>query len=172
MLQWLSIIVLAILACVTYGIVHDQFTARICVEYFTIGHPRVIPSDDPTLLGFVWGVLATWWVGVILGVPLATIARVGSRPPKTVGSLIPPVAILFVGTGALAFVAACVGYVAATNGWVQLVGSLAERVPREKHVPFLTDLWAHNASYLGGFVGGIILMIWVWRSRGRMAEAR
>jgi len=170
-MQWLAIVVLAILACVTYGVIHDQVTARICVEYFTIGHPRVIPSNDPTLLGLVWGVIATWWVGVLLGVPLATSARIGSRPKKSAVSLIRPMIILCVCCALLAVVAGTVGYIVASNGSVILVGPLAEKVPQAKHVAFLTDLWAHNASYLGGFVGGIALCIWVWRSRRRESAA-
>ncbi len=172
-MQWLAIIVLSILACVTYGIVHDQVTARICIEYFTIGHSQatIVPVDDPTVVGFIWGILATWWVGVILGVPLATVARSGSRPPKTVRSLIRPVAVLLGCNALLAVLVGCVGYLAASRGWIQLVGHIAERVPPEKHTVFLTDLWAHNASYAGGIVGGIVLMVRVWRSRGRASHA-
>ena len=51
MMQWLAIVLLSVLTCVTYGIVHDQITARICVEYFTIGHSPGFDTDDPTLLG-------------------------------------------------------------------------------------------------------------------------
>jgi len=169
-MQWLAIVVLSILACITYGIIHDQITARICVEYFTIGHPQIIPTDDPTILGFVWGIIATWWVGVLLGVPLATIARIGSRPKKTAGSLFPPMAILFGCSAIFAVLTGSIGYVAASMGWVWLVGPIAENVPQEKHVPFLVDLWVHRASYLGGFAGGNILMVWVWRSRGRASN--
>ena len=50
-MQWITIVLLSVLTCVTYGVVHDQITARICVEYFTIGHPPVFATDDPTLLG-------------------------------------------------------------------------------------------------------------------------
>ena len=50
-MQWITIVLLSVLTCVTYGVVHDQITARICVEYFTIGHPQVFDTDDPTLLG-------------------------------------------------------------------------------------------------------------------------
>jgi uncharacterized protein YneF (UPF0154 family) len=35
-----KIAVLCIIAAVLYGIVHDQFIARIYIEYFTISHPR------------------------------------------------------------------------------------------------------------------------------------
>ena len=66
-MQFMAIVVLCIVSSVVYGIVHDQITARICVEYFTIGHPPVFETDDPTLLGLGWGVIATWWVGAGLG---------------------------------------------------------------------------------------------------------
>lgn len=164
-MQWIAIVILSILACIVYGIIHDQITARICVEYFTIGHPPIIPTDDPTILGIVWGIVATWWVGAILGVLLATCARIGAPPKKTAGSLLRPMATLFACNATFAVLAGIIGYVAASMGWVWLVSPLAEEVPQEKHVAFLVDLWTHSASYLGGFIGGILLIAWVWRSR-------
>ena len=41
------------------------------------------------------------------------------------------------------------------------------RVADPDAIPFLVDLWAHNASYLFGFLGSVVLMICVWRSRVR-----
>ncbi len=69
------IVLMCVVAAVAYGIVHDQVTARVCVEYFTVGHPPIFGTNDPTLLGIGWGILATWWVGILLGVPLAIAAR-------------------------------------------------------------------------------------------------
>ncbi|GAA4429723.1 hypothetical protein [Bremerella cremea] len=159
-MQALGIILLSVVACVTYGILHDQVTARICVEYFTIGHIPVLGgTTNPTVLGLVWGVLATWWVGVMLGIPLAFICRVGSLVKLSVRDLIKPMLVLMAVTGGLAAVAGVVGYVLASNGSVTLLGAMAERVPPEKHVAFLADLWIHGASYAGGFVGGVVLMI-------------
>jgi hypothetical protein len=60
----LRIILLCILAAVVYGILHDQVTARVCVEYFTVGHPPIFHTESPTLLAIVWGFVATWWVGL------------------------------------------------------------------------------------------------------------
>jgi hypothetical protein len=54
-MRFLLIIILCIASAVVYGIVHDQITARICVEYFTIGHPPVFATESPTLLGLGWG---------------------------------------------------------------------------------------------------------------------
>ena len=44
--------ILCIAVAVVYGILHDQVTARVCVEYFTIGHPPMFPTNSPTLLGW------------------------------------------------------------------------------------------------------------------------
>ena len=78
-MESVRILVLCVVAAMGYGVAHDQFTARVCVEYFTVGHPPVFSTDDPTLLGIGWGIIATWWVGLLLGVPLAVVARAGSR---------------------------------------------------------------------------------------------
>lgn len=161
------IVLLSIAAAVTYGIVHDQVTARVCVEYFTIGHAPVFETQSPTLLGIGWGILATWWVGLILGVPLAMTARWGSRPKLGASDLTRPVAVLLGCMALIALAAGAVGYFCAGAGFVRLVGHLAERVPQIRHVAFLADLWAHNASYASGFLGGILLCVWVWRQRGR-----
>ncbi len=171
MMQSLQIIALSILAAVIYGILHDQITARVCVEYFTIGHAPVFPTDDPTLLGIGWGILATWWVGLFLGVPLAIAARAGRRPQRTAASLVRPIAMLLAVMASGALFAGITGWMLARNGVVFLVGPIAECVPIDRHVPFLADLWAHSASYLIGLAGGIVLTIRVWRSREAMPSS-
>jgi hypothetical protein len=171
-MQWLAIIGLCVLACITYGIVHDQVTARICVEYFTIGHPQIVPTADPTILGIVWGIVATWWVGVLLGMPLAAASRLGSRPVRSAWSLVRPVANLLGCCAVLALLAGTTGHLLAANGAVWLTGSWSTAVPADRHVLFLTNLWAHNASYAGGFVGGIVLIVRVWRSRGQKLTSK
>jgi hypothetical protein len=167
--RFAAIIILCIVAAVLYGIVHDQITARICVEYFTIGHPPVFGTDDPTLLGLGWGVIATWWVGLILGVPLALSSRAGSWPRISAAQLVRPLAIMLAVVAVLAVVAGIVGHVAATRKWVWLVEPMASRVPADRHVAFLTDLWAHLASYIGGFLGGIVLCVYALVRRARSA---
>ena len=85
-------IVLCSLGCaVLYGIVHDQVTARGCVEYFTVGHPSLLGLRDPTVLGIVWGIIATWWVQLALGLLLALVCRLGTRPTLTVRDVRRPI---------------------------------------------------------------------------------
>ncbi|MCI0460348.1 MAG: hypothetical protein L0Z62_25630 [Gemmataceae bacterium] len=164
-MQATVIVALSILAASIYGVLHNQVTARICVEFFTIGHPRLFPTDSPTLLGIGWGIISTWWVGLILGGGLALAAQVGDRPKRNARSLIRPIVILFAVTAAFAALAGAIGYVVASNGWMVLVEPLASQVPPEKHVAFLVDGFAHGASYLVGFVGGLVVVIQTWRSR-------
>lgn len=161
----LAIIPICIALAAVYGAAHNQVTARVCIEYFTIGHPAIFNTDDPTLLGLGWGVLATWWVGLLLGVGLAVAARAGSRPQRSLGSLVSPVAILLVAMAVSAAAAGIIGWMLASHGAVFLVGAIAANVPADKHAPFIADLWAHSASYLVGFLGGMVVMVRVWRSR-------
>ncbi|SIO58002.1 hypothetical protein SAMN05444166_5542 [Singulisphaera sp. GP187] len=161
------IVVLCIASAVAYGIVHDQITARVCIEYFTIGHPPVFLTASPTLLALGWGIIATWWCGLILGVPLALIARLGSRPKLTAADLRKPIAIQLVCMGMVAAIAGCSGYVAARAGWVELMEPLASEIPEPARVPFLADLWSHLASYGSGFLGGLLIWGWAWRERSR-----
>ncbi len=76
----LKILLLCVDAAIVYGIMHDQITARIYVEYFTVGHPPVFATDSPMLLAFDWGFIATWWVGLILGVLAIAACRLGKWP--------------------------------------------------------------------------------------------
>ena len=169
-MKWLLIVAMSIGVCIAYGLIHDQITVRICLEYFTVGHPPVFSTQDPTLLAIGWGVLATWWVGVLLGVPLATAARCGSWPKREPGSLIRPLIRLAVGVAVVAAISGVMGGVAARTGLVHLTAPFDELVPRDRHIPFLVDLWTHNASYLAGFMGGCALIGLVLLDRRRRCE--
>lgn len=162
------IIGFATLAAIAYGILHDQVTAHLCVEYFTIGHPPIFATSSPFLLALGWGVIATWWVGLPLGIGLAIAARAGPAPKLALAQLRRPILLLMLGCGGPALLAGIAGAIGAAMGWVWLVGWLAEAVPRQRHVTFLADLWAHSASYAGGMIGGLGLMIVTWLRRGRI----
>ncbi len=89
-LNALQIVLLCIAAAVSYGILHDQFTVRVCVEYFTVGHLPIFGDQPPTILAILWGTVATWWVGLILGLCLAFAACAKEYPVRTARSLCSP----------------------------------------------------------------------------------
>jgi hypothetical protein len=57
--ETLKILALSIGACIGYGIAHGSVTARLCVQYFTVGHLPVIASESPQVLALVWGVIVS-----------------------------------------------------------------------------------------------------------------
>jgi hypothetical protein len=169
-MESLQIIGLGLLAAITYGIAHDQVTARVCVEYFTIGHPPLIPSESPTLLAIGWGIVATWWVGLPLGVIVATTARMGSRTKLTARQLRKPIATLLAVMATCALVSGIMGYALARSGQISLDGPMGVAVPSERHARFLADLWAHSASYASGVIGGVVLSVTTFRRRFTSSE--
>lgn len=154
-----------ILAAIIYGIVHDQFTARICVEYFTIGHAPVFGTEDPTILAIGWGFMATWWMGAILGVPMALACRAGKQPKFEPLAIVRPIARLLMVMGTLAAISGLTGWALARNGLIQLEGKMRYLVPADRHVVFMADLWAHNMSYLAGLAGGLVVIRNTWKNR-------
>jgi hypothetical protein len=163
----LLIVLLSVAAAVVFGVLHDQVTARVCVEYFTIGHPPLFHTDSPSLLAIGWGIVATWWAGLLVGVPAAVAAQVGSRPRVNARRLLRPIGVLLLAMAILAVFAGIAGYQLADRGIIRLNPTLARRVPREKQTLFLADGAAHLASYAGGFLGGAVLCCWIWRTRLR-----
>ena len=173
-MHFIRIVLFAIAAAVSYGIIHDQVTARVCVEYFTVGHPPVFHTDSPTLLALGWGVIATWWVGLPLGIFLACSSRLGSWPRTGVRELLRPTLCLLLVMGLAAAFFGWRGFHRASIGTVHLPASLAAAVPPEKHTAFIADWFAHSASYAAGALGGGALCFWTirkrWRSSGHNSE--
>jgi hypothetical protein len=160
-----KIVLLSIASAIVYGVAHDQVTAHVCVEYFTIAHPRIFPTESPTLLAFGWGVVATWWFGAALGAILAVAARAGTRVPVDARALAKPIAALLAIVYAGSMLALGAGYLAARAGWVHLDPWWRETLPPGREAVFLADLWAHLAAYGLGGAGGLVLAAIVWRRR-------
>ena len=155
LIEILKIVALCIVGAIVYGVVHDQITARVCLEYFTVAHPPVFgETQSPTLLGLGWGVIATWWVGLILGVPLGICARVGGLPRVGMGEIL---RVLVVALGVMLVLAMLVGgcgYLAYERGAIRLPEVWEREIPVERHGRFMFDACAHLASYgFGALLG-------------------
>ena len=170
MWEGLKIVLLSVLAAITYGVLHDQITARICVEYFTIGHVRMWPTDNPTMHGLIWGVIATWWVGAFLGLLLAVAGRFGPGRKRTWRELVRPLRNVLIATAVLATLVGIATALLAFANDFQFGRRWGSSIPREKHAAFLTCLMIHNASYLGAAVFGLTLVLWVARSRWKVVD--
>lgn len=163
-MESVKIIGFATLSAIVYGIAHDMVTAHVCVEYFTIAHPPVFPTQSPFLLAIGWGIIATWWVGLPLGVLLAAAARIGKTNRLGLKDLRRPIVILMLCSGLAAVISGIIGVILVANGVPVVDFRWASVIPPEKHLAFSFDACAHTMSYLFGFFGGLFLIgHTVWR---------
>ncbi|MGD9127626.1 MAG: hypothetical protein PVH19_09630 [Planctomycetia bacterium] len=165
----LKIILLCIFSAIVYGILHDQVTARVCVEYFTVAHAPIFGTESPTLLAFGWGVLATWWVGLILGIAAAVVCRVGRWPKVEAVSLVRPIAGLLIVIAVASLLAGITGYQLAKDSHMVLPEPYASLISEDRHWLFYADSLAHAAAYLVGALGGVGLCVRVVGERRRMS---
>ncbi len=170
-MEFAKIVLLSIAAASCYGILHDQITTRICLEYFTVFHPPVFPTGNPTLLALGWGVIATWWLGAFLGVVLAISARIGHRRKVTAGELARPILRLLAVMALSALLFGTTGYVLTGRGMIAPPAWVRGILPQRSYNAFMADWWAHNASYAVATLGGIVLCVMTYRKRvGAQAE--
>jgi len=162
-MEALKIVAFATAAAICYGILHDQVTAHVCVEYFTIAHPPVFPTESPFLLAIGWGIIATWWVGLPLGVLLAIAARAGSGRKLGLSDLRRPILRIMAMSGILALLSGSLGAALVATDALPVPGGWAAAIPADKHVAFSFDAWAHAASYgAGAFLGTFLVARVAW----------
>lgn len=162
----ISIVRLAALlaACGTlYAILHDQITARICVEYFTVTHPTIIPSQNPTSLAIAWGIVAGGPPSLGLGVLVALCARVGRWPKLSTRSVMIGTMCVFV---VMAIGAAIMGFLGSIYGASVAVGPAD--IDPDLYGAWFTVAHIHAGTYFLGVAGSLTLAIAVvllrWRS--------
>lgn len=162
-----GILFLTMAMAMAYGVLHDQFTARLCVEYFTVAHPPLFRTHSPTLLALGWGALAAGQVGVLLGVLLAAVAASPNLPPVSWGLLVRRLSLLFAVSAMAAVAAGGMGWHLAHQSMVAVPIEWRTQVPPAQHTRFMGVWFAHLASYLVGIGGGAWLIHRFWRERGR-----
>lgn len=167
-MEFAKIVIFCLFAAIAYGVAHDQVTAHLCVEYFTIAHPPMFPTKSPFLLALGWGIIATWWVGLPLGLLAALAARIGNRPKLSLSDIRP---MIFALVALMALCALCAGVLGAwlvATGRQPVLGGWAEAIPRNKWIAFNADAWAHLASYASGVTGGVAIIVYIAVRRLRM----
>ena len=164
-MEYLKIILLCVSAAIGYGVVHDQITARVCLEYFTVFHPSIFATQSPTAMAFGWGVIATWWVGLFLVLLLALAARAGPRPKQTAAEQLRPVAQLLLVMACCALGAGLAGFGLVSRRFLAEPQWITPALGFCSYRAFVADGYAHTASYASGFFGGLALCILQYRKR-------
>lgn len=163
----LQVVLLTVLVSVMYGIIHDQITARICLEYFTLAHPPLFPTTSTTLLALCWGIAATAGLGIVLGILLALVSQAGAPPPWPLPRLLRSLVWLLAFMAGSAIIAGLTGYELSRARVISMPVGLAAMIPSSRHDRFMAVWFAHGASYLIGLGGSMVLYFWIWIARGR-----
>ena len=163
----LKIILLSTLAAMCYGVLHDQITARICLEYFTVAHPPLFHTASPTRLAVYWGAAATAGIGLAFGTVLALVSQSAGQPPYPLARLCRQILLLLAVMGVSALGAGGAGFYLSRHAIITIPSALAGAIPRAQHDRFMAVWFAHLASYLVGFTGAAVLIFRVWQARGK-----
>jgi len=175
--------ILGVLAAVTYGVLHDQVTARLCIEYFNsdaVPHHKELLDDlnfpwknSPTAVALLWGTAATWWVGLPIGAAVGAASRLGSMPKLSLRELIKPVGIYGAFVAGSSFIAGLAGYFLRKGKFLTLKSFPLPGLPAAKEAAFISNCFSHQAAYAAGAVGAVGLISWILYKRiKKLKEAR
>ncbi|MGI9526329.1 MAG: hypothetical protein ACR2MS_04370 [Weeksellaceae bacterium] len=167
----LLILIIAPILGGIYGVIHDQITYSISEEYYTkfkfiqfglenwesgqnigTGKTPEIILDNPRIGAAIVGILATWWVGLIIGVFLGLIGLIHRNGKEMFIVTAKAIALT---TG----IALLTGLIGLLYGKVFLVENppnwfLPDNLIDRGHFIMVGSM--HNFSYLGGLIGLIV----------------
>ena len=187
--KFIALILILIIAPILggiYGIIHDQITYTISEEYYTkfkfiqfglsqdhwgMGHnigTEKLPEIElrqPRLGVSIIGVLATWWVGMIIGIILGLVGLIHKNGKDMFMKTIKA----FILTTIIALVTGIVGLI---YGNLFLTKNRPNWYLPENLIDFDNFIMVgsmHNFSYLGGLIGLIIGIIYSIRQKRKNA---
>jgi hypothetical protein len=133
-----------ILLAALYGALHDQVSYAISAEYYTLFKFKQfhIAADLPPRIGAaVVGILATWWMGLVIGIPLSLCGLIHVKWQTMLEATLKAYGVALV----VAFIAGASGIIYGIFGQPPPADRIAAN--------FEIAGWMHNFSYLGGVLG-------------------
>ena len=157
-------IFISIILAGLYGMIHDQVTYSISPEYFTKFKYRQF-GFEPNWFGghrqtvAIIGFLATWWMGLIIGIVIAAIGLFFPDHRIMSKAIVRSIAVVFVATVFFAIIGFLWGKYHLLKTWVDwwLPDDLVDKNN------FIIVGSIHNFSYLGGIAGLLIAVAYMIR---------
>lgn len=154
-----KIIGMGVVAAISYGIINDLISTHINFDYFKDLHlthhgrvtlaryPFVYDSQSRILYSLLWGTIATWWLGLPIGVLSAAAARLGSSTEKrTWHDLVNATLVMMGGTLAGSLLSAGMSYLVFRSSFFAVAAM-------------------HNSAYLLALISGLTLPLVIWDTR-------
>lgn len=160
-LTFLTLLLLACLAGAVFGALHDQVSYTVGPEYFTVlkFQQFLIDPGLPTRLGVALvGVAASWWMGLIIGVPVFGLGLLIPDRRTFWRAGLQAIALAMVTTAIASAAGLALGYLTVTP---ERAAIWREIFPLTDPVRFGRVALMHNASYLGGGLGLIIAVVFM-----------
>ncbi len=173
-LIFLLVVVFAIVIACVYGIVHDELTYTISAEYYTkfkflqFGlYDSFVPGqvNNPRLDVIVVGLMATWWMGLLIGSVLGIAGLIYLDTEQFLRISINAFLLVVYTAFALGLAGLAYGKLYLARKGVNW--SLPENLVNT--ADFISVGSMHNFSYAGGVLGFIIGMMYL-RSRRKSKQ--
>lgn len=156
LLVFILLVLLAIIVSGLYGILHDQISYTVSPEYFSKFKFRQFGIADMNLpdraRASIVGFLATWWMGIPIGIVVGGIGFVHSDYQRMFKISLLAFGVVLVITLFFGLCGLLYGYFKTKN--IDLANYQGWFIPKDvvdlRH--FLCAGYMHNASYLGGTV--------------------
>lgn len=146
-----------------YAVLHDQYLVRIAPEHFTEYHDPLYGIENPYLLAAVWGFLASFSPGLLLGIACLFASRAGKLPP------FPKKAIF---KGVLVVIALTEIFSASLGYYVHQSGEMvypAEWYP-DQSLPMLVTQTIQVSCYLGSAFFSMLFVVSIRFRRRRLGS--
>lgn len=164
-LEYSKIILMTTLSAVCYGITHDLITTHINFDYFAsdrthhgpytrVHFPYIYKSQNKILYALLWGTIATWWVGLPLGLVWAVAGRCGDDKQKLNWKDLISLDSILMGSMLLTSLSIGIGDYLSNHDSFKMVATM------------------HETSYLAGILAGIVTSIYTYNVRKPITAAK
>lgn len=147
-----------------FAAIHNQYLIRIAPEHFTVWHYQIPFTQDHTLLGIAYAFGASASPGVVLGMALFVLGRIGSRPKIPPLRLVLSTAWVWLGVEIVAIAAGVLVHLTTRPIYPDWV------YPDDSHGLLITQT-IQITAYLSGAIFSLALLVHTWRSRRREVPA-
>jgi hypothetical protein len=161
---------MGIASSIAYGIVHDQITIRICPDYLLVWHPKLLSTNNLTLVALAWGVVATWWMGAFLGLIVGLGATAGRPPFAAKPAIFKAYIWVMAATGLCAALAGIVTWRLGLLAPSFIEGPEISGLSLDDRHRFMIAWVVHNTSYNIGAAAALVAAIAVAIGRYRSKE--
>ena len=167
---YLSLFIPAAVIAGIYGAIHNQITYSLSTEYFThfkfiqFGMPWA--EETPRSAAALVGALSTWWMGVVVFSILGLFGFIFSSPKQMA-------LMLLKSFGIVVSVALCTGLLGLVYGYIQVTESTIANYMKwvkpdvTDPIQFVRVGFMHNASYVGGLMGLVAGIVYLFIRKKR-----